>query len=134
MKLLKSWFALSAFIAGLAILSASPAWAQLYGSLTGVITHPSGTVIPGATATATVTISLTLPLATTRRSVEVISQAAQLGTQDAATGQVIDRKFINDLPNVGRDVISLAYLTPSVVSSQNGGQTGGQGNNLWRLQ
>jgi hypothetical protein len=132
MKLLKSWFALSAFIAGLAILSASPAWAQLYGSLTGVITHPSGTVIPGATAP--VTIGKALPLATARQSVEVISQAAQLGTQDAATGQVIDRKFINDLPNVGRDVISLAYLTPSVVSSQNGGQTGGQGNNLWRLQ
>jgi hypothetical protein len=133
MKLLKSWFALSAFIAGLAILSASPACAELYsGSLTGVITGPSGAVIPGAIAP--VTIGKALPLATARQSVEVISQAAELGTQDAATGQVIDRKFINDLPNVGRDVISLAYLTPSVVSSQNGGQTGGQGNNLWRLQ
>lgn len=82
--------------------------------LTGVITHPSSAVISGATAA--LTISLTLPLATTRQPVEVLSHAAELGTQDAVSGQAINLKFINHLPNVGRDVMSMASL------------------NLWRLQ
>ena len=47
-------------------------------------------------------------------SVEVQSSGVQLQTQDAVTGQVIDRKFVNDLPLVGRGVLDLAYLTPGI--------------------
>src|SRR5882762_8080888 len=47
-------------------------------------------------------------------SVEVQSRGVQLQTQDAVTGQVIDRQFVNDLPLVGRGVLDLAYLTPGI--------------------
>src|SRR5882762_1006263 len=52
-------------------------------------------------------------------SVEVQSSGVQLQTQDAVTGQVIDRKFINDLPLVGRSVLDLAYLTPGITEVDN---------------
>jgi hypothetical protein len=52
-------------------------------------------------------------------SVEVQSSGVQLQTQDAVTGQVIDRRFINDLPLVGRGVLDLAYLTPGITEVDN---------------
>ena len=47
--------------------------------------------------------------------VEVKETAVQLRTEDAVTGQVVDRKFINDLPLVDRRALDLAYLAPGVV-------------------
>jgi hypothetical protein len=46
--------------------------------------------------------------------VDVKAEAVELQTQDAVTGQVVDRKFVNDLPLIGRGVLDLAYLTPGI--------------------
>ena len=50
----------------------------------------------------------------TLETVTVSTSAPLLGTQDAVSGQVVDRKFINDLPLNGRGVFNLAFLTPGV--------------------
>ena len=50
----------------------------------------------------------------TLETMTVSTTAPLLGTEDAVTGQVIDRKFINDLPMNGRQVFSLVYLAPGV--------------------
>jgi len=60
------------------------------------------------------TANLTLKIATSKQTVEVQAQAQSIATKDAATGQVINRKFINDLPLIDRYVMDLAYLTPGV--------------------
>jgi hypothetical protein len=52
-------------------------------------------------------------------TVEVQAEHVQLQTEDATTGQVVDRKFINDLPLVGRGVLDLAYLTPGITEVDN---------------
>ena len=51
--------------------------------------------------------------------------AAQLQTEDATTGQTINRTLINDLPLINRAVFDLAYLSPGV--SQPPGATYGNG-------
>ncbi len=61
------------------------------------------------------------------------SGGSQLQTEDATTGQTINRTFINDLPLISRQVMDLAYLAPGV--SQPPGQAygsagGGIGNNF----
>lgn len=47
-------------------------------------------------------------------SVEVQGQKSGVDTEDATTGQVINRKFINDLPLVDRNVMDLTFLTAGV--------------------
>src|SRR5580698_2094373 len=60
------------------------------------------------------TANLTLKVATAAQNVEVTAQAQTIDTQDAVTGQVVDRRFINDLPLIDRYVMDLMYLTPGV--------------------
>ena len=146
---------------------AAPAHAQLYaGSVTGVVSDPTGALISGADLTLTDaekgftftaktdtngrylfrglppgTYSLTakaagfkeqtragikvdvsqnvgadfsLRMLGTMETVTVSTTAPLLGTEDAVTGQVVDRKFINDLPLNGRGVFNLAFLAPGV--------------------
>jgi hypothetical protein len=51
----------------------------------------------------------------TSETIEVSqSGAAQVQSEDASTGQTIDRKFVNDLPLIGRQVMDLAFLAPGV--------------------
>jgi carboxypeptidase family protein len=58
---------------------------------------------------------VTLKVGKTSETVEVSqSGAAQVQSEDASTGQTIDRKFVNDLPLIGRSVGDLAYLAPGV--------------------
>jgi hypothetical protein len=143
------------------------AFAQLYtGSVTGVITDPSGGSVPAAQVTLTdeqkgfafnatadstgrymlrgippgsyrisvqssgfetgtrggvrvdinqnLTVDMALQLGTTTQSVNILAEAPLLSTEDAVTGQDIDRKMINDLPLLGRGVFDLAFLTPGV--------------------
>lgn len=60
------------------------------------------------------TADLKLKVAGSVQTVEVEAQSSTLATQDATTGQVINRKFINDLPLIDRYVMDLTFLTPGV--------------------
>ena len=55
-----------------------------------------------------------MPVSGTRESVSVSTTAPLLGTEDAVTGQVVDRKLINDLPLLDRNIWNLAFLAPGV--------------------
>src|SRR5437667_8190178 len=46
--------------------------------------------------------------------VDVHAGAVELQTEDAETGQVVNRRFINNLPQLDRDVRSLTALAPGV--------------------
>ena len=60
------------------------------------------------------TTNLTLKVAGANQTVQVTGEAQAIQTQDAETGQVINRRFINDLPLIDRNVIELVYLAPGV--------------------
>src|SRR5579863_6729672 len=65
------------------------------------------------------TVNFALQLGTTSQTVEITAQAPLLATQDAVTGQTVNRKFINDLPLISRSVTDLAFLTPGVTEVDN---------------
>ena len=60
------------------------------------------------------TANLTLRVASASQSIDVKAQSESIDTQDAVTGQVVDRRAINDLPLVDRNVFDLTYLAPGV--------------------
>ena len=60
------------------------------------------------------TANLTLKVAGASQSVQVTAEAQAIQTQDAETGQVVNRRFINDLPLIDRSVIDLTSLAPGV--------------------
>ncbi len=155
-------------------------WGQLYtGSLTGVVSDPSGAVIPGAKATLTDTekgfkyeaqsspvgrflfrnlppgkysiqveaagfktyqqggitlevnqnanVDVAMQVGVTAETVEVVGTGAPLlSTEDAVTGQGLERSAINNLPLVNRAVFDLAFLAPGV--SQPAGSSFGLNN------
>ena len=55
-----------------------------------------------------------LKVAGATQTVQVGRQARLLDTEDAVTGQVVNRRFINDLPLIDRNVIALTNLAPGV--------------------
>jgi hypothetical protein len=61
-----------------------------------------------------VTVNVSLQVGPTTQSVEVTAQAPLLQAQDAATGQVVNRQFLNDIPLVTRSLTDLAFLTPGI--------------------
>jgi hypothetical protein len=61
-------------------------------------------------------------------TVEVQGSAALVNTTISNLGQVIDNKYILQLPNLARNSMSLAYLTPGVVGS--GGRRGDNNTNF----
>lgn len=61
-----------------------------------------------------VTVNLTMKVAGAQQTVEVSTGALTIQTQDAETGQVVNRRFINDLPLVDRNVVQLTSLAPGV--------------------
>ncbi len=160
------WMLLLAFL----LVMPAMAFGQAYfGTVSGVLTDPTGAVIPGAKLTLTdqdkgyalnatsdntgrylyrsippgvysvtaempgfektvrtgirvdvnenATANLSLKVASSTQTVEVTSQNQALDTQDATTGLVIDRKFINDLPLIDRYVMDLTMLTPGVTET-----------------
>jgi hypothetical protein len=56
----------------------------------------------------------TMAVVGAKETVNVSTAAPLLGTEDATTGQVVDRKLINDLPLNGRAVMNLMFLAPGV--------------------
>jgi len=64
---------------------------------------------------------LRLKVATARQVVEVHALAQSLETEDAVTGQVVNRRFLNDLPLVDRYVLDFVGLAPGInnMSDQN---------------
>ena len=63
------------------------------------------------------TIDVQLEVGALSATVEVTSSAPLLNTTNSSLGQVIENKYMITLPNIGRDSLALAYLTPGVVGS-----------------
>jgi len=54
------------------------------------------------------------------QTVDVGASGTLLQTQDASTGQLVNQKFINDLPLTSRSVYNLAALSPGVTQAAGG--------------
>jgi len=168
-------------LAGVALLVPALVLAQSYtGSVTGLVTDPSGAIVPNAqvrlvdedkgfsfTAASdsagryvfrqvppgsyklsvkaqgfqtqeqsgikldvsqNATVNFSLQVGATSQTVEISESAPLLSTQDAVTGQTVDRRFINDLPLISRSVTDLAYLTPGITEADANCQTCSQNN------
>jgi hypothetical protein len=77
-----------------------------------------------------VTANLSLKVATSKQTVEVESQAEALHTEDAVTGQVVNRRFINDLPLVDRYVLDFVSLAPGINNQSDSNGVGDTGTNF----
>jgi hypothetical protein len=66
-------------------------------------------------------LNFSLSIGVASEVVNVTAGSVQLQTEDAVTGQVVDRKFINDLPLVGRALFDLATLAPGVTEGDTQG-------------
>ena len=64
-------------------------------------------------------VNFSLKVGPATEVVNVKTTGAELQTEDAVTGQVIDRNFINNLPLLDRQVFNLAYLAPGVTIPDN---------------
>jgi outer membrane receptor protein involved in Fe transport len=62
------------------------------------------------------TVNLSMKVAGFVEKVEVSAGALTIQTEDAATGQVVNRRFINDLPLIDRNVVALTALAPGVTA------------------
>jgi hypothetical protein len=60
------------------------------------------------------TANLALKVTAGNQSVDVSAEAQAIQTQDAETGQVVNRRFINNLPLIDRNVMELTSLAPGV--------------------
>jgi Carboxypeptidase regulatory-like domain/TonB dependent receptor len=59
-------------------------------------------------------VDFALKVGASTQIVDVQAGGVELQTQDAVTGQVVDRRFINDLPLIDRDFADLTFLAPGV--------------------
>jgi len=76
------------------------------------------------------TTNLTLKVAGESQKVEVTAEAQAIQTNDAETGQVVNRRFINDLPLIDRSVIDLTSLAPGVTEMDDQCNAGCTGTNF----
>ena len=76
------------------------------------------------------TANLDLKVAAARQAVDVQSQTQTLATEDAVTGQVINRRFINDLPLVDRYVLDFVALGPGINNMSDSNSVGDTGTNF----
>ncbi len=98
--------------------------AEMPGFEKTVRTHIKLNVTENATA------NLTLKIASGTQSVEVKAQTQTIDTEDAVTGEVIDRRAINDLPLMDRYALDLMYLTPGVTDMSDANHVGDTGTNF----
>jgi Carboxypeptidase regulatory-like domain len=61
-----------------------------------------------------VEVNFSLKIGAESQVVDVTASGVELQTQDAVTGQVVDRVLINDLPLIQRDLSALTFLAPGV--------------------
>src|SRR6202041_814948 len=64
-----------------------------------------------------VEVNFSLRVGAASKTVDVQARGVELQTQDATTGQVVNRRFVNDLPLNGREFTDLAFLAPGVVET-----------------
>ena len=76
------------------------------------------------------TANLVLKVAAETQTVKVEARSTTVDTEDAVTGQVVDRRFINDLPLISRYVLDFAYLTPGVTDQSDQNQISDTGTNF----
>ena len=90
------------------------------------------TVRPGVVldVSENVTADLRIRVATGRQAVEVQAQAENLQTEDAVTGQVVNRRFMNDLPLVDRYVLDFIELGPGMNDQSDSNSVGDTGTNF----
>lgn len=90
------------------------------------------TVRPGVVldVSENVTADLRIRVATGRQAVEVQAQAENLQTEDAVTGQVVNRRFLNDLPLVDRYVLDFIELGPGMNDQSDSNSVGDTGTNF----
>ncbi|HTT19295.1 MAG TPA: carboxypeptidase regulatory-like domain-containing protein [Candidatus Sulfotelmatobacter sp.] len=60
------------------------------------------------------TTNLKLKVGAASQTVEVGAQSQTIQTEDAETGQVVNRRYINDLPLIDRNIVALTSLAPGV--------------------
>ena len=65
-------------------------------------------------------VDVKLEVKGTSAVISVDASAPLLQTQDASTGQLINQKFVNDLPLTSRSVFNLAELSPGVTQAPGG--------------
>ncbi len=80
--------------------------------------------------TENVTANLKLRVAAATQTIQVEAQAQTLATEDAVTGQVVNRRFINDLPLVDRYVLDFVSLAPGVTNMSDQNSVGDTGTNF----
>ncbi|MGA2646729.1 MAG: carboxypeptidase regulatory-like domain-containing protein [Candidatus Sulfotelmatobacter sp.] len=97
---------------------------ELPGFERTVRTHIKLNVSENATA------NLTLKIASAAQNIDVKAQTQSIATEDAVTGEVIDRRAINDLPLIDRYVLDLTYLTPGVTDMSDQNHIGDTGTNF----
>lgn len=76
------------------------------------------------------TANVALKVAGATQTVMVEAQAQAIQTEDAETGQVINRRFINDLPLIDRNVVDLTSLAPGVTEMDDQCSAGCTGTNF----
>jgi Carboxypeptidase regulatory-like domain/TonB dependent receptor len=76
------------------------------------------------------TANLVLKVVAEAQTVKVEARSTTIDTEDAVTGQVVDRRFIDNLPLVDRYVLDFAYLTPGVTDQSDQNQISDTGTNF----
>jgi hypothetical protein len=61
-----------------------------------------------------VVVNFSLKVGAANQVVEVQGTGVELQTEDATTGQVVNRRFINDLPLISRNFTDLNFLAPGI--------------------
>ncbi len=74
--------------------------------------------------------NLRMKVAGATETVKVDAEAQTLSTEDAVTGQVVNRKFINDLPLVDRYVLDFVMLGPGMNNMSDQNSVGDTGTNF----
>ena len=76
------------------------------------------------------TANFRMKVASASQTIEVQAQSQTLSTEDAVTGQVVNRKFINDLPLVDRYVLDFVSIAPGVTNASDQNSVSDTGTNF----